>query len=306
MDRRGQYGGVIAVTGIVLTAIQLVQGNQQRGDLGGLSGADQALVFLFGTAPFVLVGLTLVYAGYWLSGQTQYEQDMPRIVAWGVGSTVLFASVGALLLFSQRVMLGTLENAPSMVINQVTIGAVVGVLVGVYDARSRSRQREIERERDRIEAFAGKAADINNYGRELNRAASIDEVSALCIEGFQTLLGLTETAFVGIEDGEQTVINSTVMSVDDETLVELSTGATDNEQATVTIQDTPDGLDSRNGRLLTLLVTEHDGAAVVLLAFAGEEEFGEEDIQLLELLVSHAATALDRIATQNGERIAPT
>ncbi len=305
MERRQQYGGAIAAGGVVLTLVQLVQGSQQLGELDGLTGVDQALVFLFGTAPFVLIGLALVYAGYWLSRERRFEPDLPNIVAWGVGSTVLFASVGALLLFSQQVMLGTLENASAVVVNQITVGAVVGILVGVYDARSRSRKREIERERDRIEAFAGKAADINNYGRELNRAQSINEVSALCIEGLQTLLGLTETAFIGIEDGEQSVINSTVMNVDDGTLIELSQDAVEYDRATVNIRDSPAAVETRDERLLTLLVTDHDDAAVVLLAFSGDEQFDEEDIQLLELLISHAATALDRIATTSEPEITP-
>lgn len=300
MERRHTYGGGIAVTGIVLTLIQLVQGIQQLQELDGLSQLNLALVFAFETLPFVLIGVTLIYAGYWLTNQPQYEVDLPQIIAWGAGSTILFASVAALILFSQQVTLETLEQAQYIVVNQITVGAVVGILVGIYDARGRHRERELEAERDRIQTFAGKAADINNYGRELNRATSIEEVSGLCIEGLQALLGLTESAFVVTGDTEESVVNSTIVNIDDQTLIEMAQGQADQEQATAEITDSPPQGVATNGNVLSVLVTEHDSTAVVVLALMNEETgIEDEDVQLLELLISHAGTALDRIHDQS-------
>lgn len=296
MEARKIYGVGLAASGVVLTAIQLIQGRQQLQEMGPLSAPDQLLAFGFGTAPFLLIALALVYVGYWLGTQPVYEPYLGQIVGWGVGSSVLFAAVGALLLFNQQIALNTLKQGQYIVMNQVTVGAVVGVLVGIYDARGRARQQELEHERDRIETFAGKAADINNYGRELNRAGSIEEVSALCIEGLQTLLGLTETGFVVIDGEERTVVNSTIVTVDEERLGDIATESTEQDRATVEIRD---GIE-RDNRLLSMLVTAHDDSAVVLLAFTGESTaFADEDIQLVELLISHAGTALDRIHSRN-------
>ncbi|MXR50757.1 hypothetical protein GRX03_03940 [Halovenus sp. WSH3] len=290
MQRRDACGWGITVVGLVLGAIQLVQGGQQLSELTGLSQSELVIVFAFETMPFALIGLSLVYVGYWLTDQEGFEPDLFRILSWGAGGTVIFASIAALILFSQQVTLDTLAQGQYITMNLVTVGAVVGVLVGIYDAQSRLRQRELERERDRIEAFAGKAADINNYGRELNRARSVDEVSALCIEAIQTLLGLTETALVAVDE-EGSVIDSTIIGADDETLIDLAREATEQEQASAVVrEDSP-----MDGPLLSMLVTAHDGSGVVLLAPAGTGGFDEEDQQLLELLVSHAGTALDRI-----------
>ncbi|MFW6435448.1 MAG: hypothetical protein ACOCY1_03615, partial [Halovenus sp.] len=286
-------------SGVVLTGIQSIQGRQQLREIGSLSVPDQLLAFGFGTAPFLLIALALVYVGYWLGRQPVYEPYLGQIVGWGVGSAVLFAAVGALLLFNQQIAMNTLEQGQYIVMNQVTVGAVVGVLVGIYDARGRARQQELEHERDRIETFAGKAADINNYGRELNRAASIEEVSALCIEGLQTLLGLTETGFVVIDGAERRVVNSTIVAVDEERLGDLAAEATEQDRATVELRDGTERAD----QLLSMLVTAHDDSAVVLLAVTGETTaFADEDIQLVELLVSHAGTALDRIHRLNSSR----
>lgn len=300
MDRRDGYGWAIAVTGLVLAGIQLVQGVQQLDGLTGVSQTDQIIVFAFETLPFALIGLSLVYVGYWLTDQREYEPDLPQILAWGAGSTLLFASVGALILFSQQVTLNTLEQGQFLAMNLITVGAVVGVLVGIYDANGRARERELAAERDRIEAFAGKAADINNYGRELNRAQSVEEVSALCIEALQTLLGLTETGFLTIEGEEVTVINSTIVNADEESLAEIARETLGLEQGVAVRSDAvPAALDSQADGFLSMLVTAHDDSGVVLLAPVAEtDEIGEEDLQLLELLVSHAGTALDGIHSE--------
>jgi hypothetical protein len=298
MERREYYGWGISAAGVILTLIQLFQGVQQLQQLGGLSQGELVIVFAFETVPFVIISASLIYVGYWLTQQPTYESDLQRIVAWGLGSVLLFASVAALILFSQQVTLNTLEQAQYIAMNLITLGAVVGVLVGIYDAQSRARQRTLERERDRVESFAGKAADINNYGRELNRARTIDEVSALCIQALQTLLGITETAVVAVGDEESSVINSTVVKASDQALIDLATDSLDQEQSSAEVHDVlPDAFDGVANWMLTILVTEHTESTVVLVTLAEDTEAFErdEDVQLLELLVTHAGTALNRI-----------
>lgn len=296
MERRDIYGGGIVLAGLALSGIQIIQGFQQ---LDGFEGSTRMVVFAFETLPFVLVGLSLSFVGYWLTNQPEYEQDLPRVVVWGVGSTLLFASVAALILFSQQVKpsVDILDQAQYAAMNQITVGAVVGILLGLYDAQSRTRQRELEQERDRVEQFAMKAADVNNYGRELNRSDSIDQVSSLCIQALQTFLGLTEIAFIITDENESELVDNTVVNVSDEVLVELARDSLDQEIASVvTHSSIPDELEQRADNAVSMLITDRDDSAVVLLALTDDATaFDEEDIQLLEMLVSHAATALQRI-----------
>lgn len=293
MQRRTLYGGSLGAAGLLLAGIQLLQGIQQ---VEGFDGGDRAIVYAFETVPFVLIGLALAFVGYWLTTQPAYEPDLPRIVAWGVGSILLFASVAALILFSQQVTANSLTGGEYVAMNQVTVGAVVGVLVGLYDARSRQGQRELAAERDRVEQFAQKAADVNNYGRELNRSDSLDEVSSLCIQGIQAFLDVTEVAIVATDADDHEFLDNTVVSAADETLFELANDALDQEPASaVTVEDPPDALEAPNA-LLSILVTAHDDSSIVLLAFVGEANALEtEDVQLLDMLVAHAATAFDQI-----------
>jgi len=151
MQRRDAYGWGIAAMGLVLGAIQLVQGGQQLSELVGLSNSDLVLVFAFETVPFALVGLSLVYIGYWLTEQPGFERDLLRILGWGAGGTVMFASIAALILFSQQVTLDTLAQGRYITMNLLTVGAVVGLLVGVYDAQSRLRHRSLRRQSRRYQ-----------------------------------------------------------------------------------------------------------------------------------------------------------
>jgi hypothetical protein len=301
MQRCTLYGGSLGAAGLLLAGTQLLQGIQQ---VEGFEGGDRAIVYAFETVPFVLIGLTLPFVGYWLTKQPAYEPDLPRIVAWGVGSSLLFASVAALILFSQQVTANSLTGGKYVAMNQITVGAVVGVLVGLYDARSRQGQRELAAERDRVEQFAQKAADVNNYGRELNRSDSLDEVSSLCIQGIQAFLDVTGVAIVATDADDHEFLDNTVVSAADETLFELANDALDQKPASaVTVEDTPDALDAPTD-LLSMLVTAHDDSSIVLLAFVDESNALEiEDVQLLEMLVAHAATAVDRIYDR---RLAPT
>lgn len=294
MDSRHAYGGGIALTGVILAVVQVIQGLQQT---------TRPLVFAFEAVPFVLVALTLPYAGYWLATNEQYEADIPRILAWSGGGILLFVSVGALLLFGQRVFLGTLDRAAYVAIDHVTVGCVVGVLVGLYDARGRQRRRELEAERDRVEAFGNKAADVNNYGRELNRCDSVDEVSALCIQAMQALLGVSEVAVLALDEGV-TVVDDTILDVSEATLHTLGDRARGEGRATVvTHEDVPADLSDRARAVVTVEMTTVGETSFVLVALTAEETaFADEDVQLLELLTAHAGTAIDSIQPSTSER----
>jgi GAF domain-containing protein len=287
MQRRHLSGGGLAAAGLLIAVIQVFHGLRQ---------STRPLVLLFETVPFVLVALTLSYAGYWLASNEQFDADVGRVLAWGGGGVVLFVSVGALQLFSQRVFLGTLDRASYVAIDFVTVGAVVGILVGIYDARSRQTLRELERERDRIEAFGNKAADVNNYGRAVNQCGSVDEVSALCIQAMQALLGVSEVAVLALSE-ETAVIDDTILNVSEETLRSLGDRAGDGERATVvTHGDVPASLVDRTNAVVSVEITTVGETSFVLVALAGSDaRFEEEDVQLLELLTAHAGTAIDGI-----------
>jgi hypothetical protein len=285
MDHRTVVGGLVGAHGGVLAGIQVVHGLQ-------LTGGPIALAFEAG--PFVLLAATLPYVGYWVMANEEIEPDAVRIFGWTVGALLLFAAIGALLLFSQRVAFGTLAGASSLTVDTITVGSVVGAMVGLYDAHSRDQRRELAAQRDRIEAFANTAADVNNYGRALSQADSIRDVSALCIEALQVMLDVDESAVARVEGESVEILDSTVVGVEEAALAELVGLGLEGEVTSVELRhDLPAGLADHAAVAVTVCVYAVAETAVVLVALSDDADFPDEDLQLLELLGSHAEVTLE-------------
>lgn len=279
-------GAGLAAGGLVLAAIQLFHAVQQT---------DIPIAIAVDALPFGAMGLALVYAGYWLAQDESFEGSATRVVIWGTGSTIAFAAVASLLLFSQQVTTGTLDRAPFLTIDVITVGALSGVLVGLYDARSRNRLQALEAERDRVEAFGRKAADVNNYGRAIASAGTDEAIAAYVTEALSSLADIDETGLLRIRGDEAVVVSNTVRTIDIETVAELARAAQDDPRGDVVAhrETPPVDLDGRVSDVLTAVVTEQGETTTVVVAVdTGPEVTNQEDRDLLELVVSHAAVRL--------------
>lgn len=295
MARRHVAGVTIAIVGVGLAVLQV-----------GHTVAQTAipLAQVFEAGPFVLLALALAYAGYWLSTAPEFEPDAYRVLAWGAGGAALFLSVTALILFGQNVATDSLRRGAYLATDLATVGTLTGVLVGLYDARSRDRRREIADQRDRVQSFANRAADVNNYGRALNQCADVDDVAALLVQAVGSLLDLDEAAV--LERGEDgfDLVESTAAGLDAADLAPLADRTADGDQATVLIHDTdlPPAVADRTDAVVGLLVTDTVGPPVVVLALTEDRDTAEGTVQLFELLVAHAGTALDGIYASESAR----
>ncbi|KAA9399339.1 hypothetical protein Har1130_14260 [Haloarcula sp. CBA1130] len=293
MNQRLLTGMALALSGVVLAAIQVLHAVQQT--------RIPVAVAVDGL-PFAAMGLAIVYAGVWLVRDTTFEGATARVAVWAAGGTVVFAAVAALLLFSQRVTAGSLARASYLTVDLVTVGALAGVLVGLYDAQSRSRLRELEAERDRIEAFAGKAADVNNYGRAIASAPSVDGVAAFVVEAFSTMTGMEETAVIRISDDRTATLANTIRTVPADDVGEFAHAVRTQQQGEVAVHDRPFPVDiseSVTDCVSAVVLNDEDRATVVLSVTTAETTVGEEDRKLLELLVSHASVRMATLDRQS-------
>lgn len=291
MERQVQ-GALIGVAGLCLTGIQVFHAITRTSTTVGL---------VVDAVPFSLMALSITYVGYWVARDVEHEAYAEWIGIWAVGGAIGFAAISALILFSANVAAGgfpVFESAPALVIDNITAGALAGILVGLYDARSRKRLDELEHERERIEQFANRSADMNNYGRALNECSTLEEVSALCIEALETLVDLSGTAFVEHDGAELTIVDSTIIGVDDAVVGELAGRATTQDPAVAEnyAEDLPAGLGDDIASVTVLQVTQYDDITASIIALnRGEPTVEEETRALLEMLVSHAGTALQNI-----------
>ncbi|MDS0220319.1 hypothetical protein NDI54_03030 [Haloarcula sp. S1AR25-5A] len=291
MNRQLVTGAALALFGVVLAGIQVLHAVQQTRI--PVAVAVDAL-------PFAAMALAVAYAGVWLARDTTFEGATSRVAAWAAGGMVAFAAVAALLLFSQRVTTGSLARASFLTVDLVTVGTLAGVLVGLYDARSRGRLRELEAERDRIEAFAGKAADVNNYGRAIASAPSVDGVAAFVVEAFGTLTGMDETAVVRISDDNSAALANTVRTAPVDIVGAFARAVRTQQQGEIAVHDPPFPVDfpeSVAGCVSAVVLDDEDATTVVISLATDDTTVGDEDEKLLELIVSHASV---RMATLDG------
>jgi hypothetical protein len=292
MHRRTLAGLGLAVTGLVLAGIQLVHAIQQT---------DISVAIAVDALPFVAMGLALVYAGYWLARDDAFETTAARVVVWGAGATVAFAAVAALILFSQQVTMGSLDRATYLTVDILTVGALTGVLVGLYDARSRNRRHELEIERDRVEAFGRKAADVNNYGRAIASAGSDDAIAAYITEAISSLTGIDETAVLRVRDEEAELLSNTVRAVSTERVTELARAVLEDPRGDVIshADSPPVDVGGTVSDVLTAVITGRGETTTVVVAVdTSGTATDEQDRKLLELVVAHATVRLEKLVAQ--------
>ena len=275
MQYRPVIGGGLAVTGLLLAAIQLLQLTQ-------LPGSSATLAF--NTLPFVLVAAAISFTGVAIARDETYETYATRIIAWGVGSAVGFVAVFVLSTGSTEqagltLLLGAVDAG--------TAGGLAGLLIGLYDVKNR-------RTLATVEAFADKLDGLNQYGKVLNQSTDIESVSALCIEVVEFVLGGDGAVFLTDHSGAFELVSSTVLEADTAEIKRAAGAMVDREPLEAVTDG--DGFSAiRNGEAGTTLgvqIPHGEGTAVLFAVFYDLEEPNEETVDLLEILAAHVATAL--------------
>jgi signal transduction histidine kinase len=122
-------------------------------------------VFVPLTAAFVLV-----LAGLWLYRSTLDDASTPRVAAWtglGLGGGVTF---GYPVVPYQAAHGVALVDVPFLLANWSTAGALVGFLVGLYDARQRQSRSALEDERAEL---ADRELELQRQNERLDQFASV-------------------------------------------------------------------------------------------------------------------------------------
>lgn len=289
MDR--QYLSALGLIGygLVLGVVYLVQ------------GASGDLLSVVRVVPFILISAAIAYTGVWLLRHEEFRGHADWVVAWTIGGGTTFMALAALVVLNHWVDVATTTPAARTILDTVAGGSLAGVAAGLYDAQSRKRYGDLQVERDKVERFANKAESLNRYAQALNESTHIDEISALSLEVVQLLIGSRDAAFLLVENGTVRVIDSTL---------EHSTTTEDigREVATFEPMSTvrcPEETDCRLpedspvDEIVAVPVTAGSDCVAVLLAVPEtSESYTDEDVDLLELLSAHMATALSDIDTR--------
>jgi len=149
--------------------------------------------------------------------------------------------------------------------------------------------------------FARQVADLNKYGQALNQCETVDEVVSLTLEAITLLFDFTDVTVVEVRDGDLRVVGST-----NPTLAEggppgdAAREACETGETTVVTGEEA-GLTGDSDVTATLAVPEgivDEIIAVIVVRSKTSEEFGDEYVRPMEILASHAATAMSNIRSR--------
>jgi len=146
--------------------------------------------------------------------------------------------------------------------------------------------------------FARQVADLNKYGQALNQCASVDEVVSLTLEAITLLFDFTDVTVVEVRGDDLRVVGSTNPELSDGdppgSVADRAVAA--GETVTVTGPDARlDGDSAVDAALAVPAAIVEETVAVIVVRSATVEEFGDEYVRPMEILASHAATAMSNI-----------
>lgn len=149
--------------------------------------------------------------------------------------------------------------------------------------------------------FASQVADLNRYGQALNSCESVDEVVSLTLEAVSLLFDFPYATFVVVRNGDPEIADSTNPNLDaKETATDVVRRAIETGE-TVRRSGPAAGATEDSDVTATLAVPASivDEVIVVLVTRAtSTDEIGPEHAEPLEILASHAATAISNIRSR--------
>jgi len=241
------------------------------------------------SVPMFAIAAAVTFAGVWAGVRTAPETE--RLVAWTVGGGT---TVGAVFLLAV-LGVGVPTGLPAYLADGFTGGTLLGLLVGVYDARSRERRSEVE-------AFARSVAALNQYGKALNGSRTLDDISGLCVEAVEFLVSGDGAAFLLVDEADDvTVVDSTLRGDDELAVLEsLATSVDPDDDIEAVRYAEPAvelGTDTPSAALVIAVDTGRGRAVIVSLSTTTDVAYDDEDVDLLETLAAHASTALTGVET---------
>lgn len=148
------------------------------------------------------------------------------------------------------------------------------------------------------EDVAGRLADLNPYGKALNRADDEEDVVAYALEAMSVLLELPHSTFVVVRSGKLVVADSTSpsRSVGDIAGEPARQALTARETVTVTGEDANvDGGPPIEEALAVPVLFGEEPVAVLVVRSSGAGTFDDDVARPLEILATHVATAIGNI-----------
>ncbi len=148
--------------------------------------------------------------------------------------------------------------------------------------------------------FTSQVADLNKYGQALNNCESVEEVVSLSLEAVSLLFGFPYTTFVEVRGEDLRVVHSTypAVSAGDEPLAVVYEALESGETTVRNGDAAGEGGADVSATLAVPATIANDVVAIIVTRAVENRTFGDEVIRPLEILSTHAATAIGNIRSR--------
>ena len=134
---KGRIGTVLlAATGLSLVTLHVIHAVQER---------ESVLSFLSGIFIPLSFGVAVLVGGVWLRRRGTDGGYLLRVAGWCLCGAVAFVGEAALMTVYQQTEGVNMSHEFYVVVNTASGGALVGFVLGVYDARQRAARDESDR-----------------------------------------------------------------------------------------------------------------------------------------------------------------
>ena len=250
-DRRRPYrstlaGAVVVALGVAFTASHVRHVLLMQDPLGMLLQAVVPLALSVG----------IIGAGVVVAGGVIDDADAGRFAGWVLAGVVLLLLVALWMLFHGLTRGHPSSHGFALAVNAATVGALLGILIGTYDAQRLQSERALQAQNERLDRFAGIVShDLRNplgvaIGRlELARSDDDGENLATAAAALERMDRLVDDVLALAQSGDD-VVDPEPLSLGP--VVQTAWDSTETEAATLTIADDLDRVEGDPGRIQQL------------------------------------------------------
>jgi signal transduction histidine kinase len=130
------------------------------------------IVFVYLRSPFVVgiivpafMSASVLGAGYWFEKQNFNGERIYRLTVWCAAITVFAAALGVINIYSEWLVGDSVPSSMITIANSASFGAVLGILIGIYDTDREQEHEEVKAKQAKIESLNERLTVLNRVLR---------------------------------------------------------------------------------------------------------------------------------------------
>jgi len=156
---------------------------------------EPARTILFGVVLPALISLGVVVGGVWLWRRSVGAATARRIGTWCVVCTGVLSASAVLTIRSQQARGVRMADQAFVVLSAASVGALIGFVIGIYDAQRHRQRAEIETRERALH-------DLHTTTRDLVRLRDREEIATRAVDAAHDILNLRVSCCWLYDDSE--------------------------------------------------------------------------------------------------------